>query len=219
MNETRDTNETAATGNKDGELDPREAATLLQQTTRRARRKFNPNPPLLSLLRAIVVLGAYGAVWLSVRGQHPYKGPTGWALAILYALVIIVIIASVGFLKRATTGVKGPSRMRPAESTVLAAAWILVYVFQGALDAAGASHAIVYGIYPAAAPLIILGLVGAALAQARADWPIFSGTLTLAVIASVAAFFGPAGVWLVAGIALAAAFVVHATATAWRERA
>jgi hypothetical protein len=219
MNETRDTNETAATGNEDGELDPREAATLLRQTTRRARRKFNPNPPLLSLLRAIVVLGAYGAVWLSVRGQHPYKGPAGWALAILYALVIIVIIASVGFLKRATTGVKGPSRMRPAESTVLAAAWILVYVFQGALDAAGASHAIVYGIYPAAAPLIILGLVGAALAQARADWPIFSGTLTVAVIASVAAFFGPAGVWLVAGIALAAAFVVHAAATAWRERA
>lgn len=219
MNETRDTNETAATGNEDGELDPREAATLLRQTTRRARRKFNPNPPLLSLLRAIVVLGAYGAVWLSVRGQHPYKGPAGWPLAILYALVIIVIIASVGFLKRATTGVKGPSRMRPAESTVLAAAWILVYVFQGALDAAGASHAIVYGIYPAAAPLIILGLVGAALAQARADWPIFSGALTVAVIASIAAFFGPAGVWLVAGIALAAAFVVHAAATAWRERA
>jgi hypothetical protein len=125
MNETRDTNETAATGHEDGELDPREAATLLQQTTRRARRKFNPNPPLLSLLRAIVVLGAYGAVWLSVRGQHPYKGPTGWALAILYGLVIIVIIASVSFLKRATTGVKGPSRMRPAESTVLAAAWFM----------------------------------------------------------------------------------------------
>jgi hypothetical protein len=91
-------------------------------------------------------------------------------------------------------------------------------VFQGALDAAGASHAIVYGIYPAAGPLIILGLVGAALAQARADWPIFAGALTVAVIASIAAFFGPAGVWLVAGIALAAAFVVHAAATAWRER-
>ena len=113
MNETRDTNEAAATGDEDGELDPRQAATLLEQTTRRARRKFNPNPPLLSLLRAIVVLGAYGAVWLSVRGQHPYKGPAGWALAILYALVIIVIIASVGFLKRAKRGSRGhPGRGR-----------------------------------------------------------------------------------------------------------
>ena len=218
MNDTRDPNEAAAAGDE-GEFDPREAAVLLQQTKRRARNRFNPNPPLMSLLRAIVAFCAYGAVWLSVRGQHPYKGPAGWALAILYALVIIVIIASVGYLKRASTGVKGPSRMRPAESIVLAAAWILVYVFMGALEHAGASHAIVYGIYPATAPLIMLGLVGAALAQARADWPIFSGTLTVAVIATIAAFFGPAGAWLVAGIALAAALLVQAGATAWRQRA
>jgi hypothetical protein len=218
MNETRDTNETTTAGDG-GELGPGEAAALLEQTKRQARRKFDPNPPLLSLLRAVVVLGAYGAVWLSVRGQHPYKGPTGWALAILYGLVIIVIIASVSFLKRATTGVKGPSRARPTEITVLAAAWILVYVFQGALDAAGASHAIVYGIYPATAPLIIVGVTAAGLAQARANWPMFGGTLTVAVIATVAAYFGPAGAWLVAGIALAAALLVHAAITAWRQRA
>src|SRR5215469_5190614 len=136
MNETSDTNETAA-ANDEAELDPREAAALLAQTKRRARNKFNPNPPLMSVLRAVVALGAYGVVWLSVRGQHPYKGPAGWALAILYALIIIVIIASVGLLKRANTGVKGPSRMRPAESTVLAAAWILVYVFMGRLSTRG----------------------------------------------------------------------------------
>jgi hypothetical protein len=218
MNETRDTNETAAADN-DGALDPREAATLLAQTKRHARRNFNPNPPLLSLLRAVVVLGAYGAVWLSVRGQHPYKGPTGWAIAILYALVIIVIVASVGALRRATAGVKGPSRARPTEVTVLAAAWILVYVFMGALEHAGASHAIAYGIYPATAPLIIVGVAGAGLAQARADWPMFGGTLTVAVIATIAAYFGPAGAWLVAGIALAAALLVHAAMTAWRQRA
>ena len=218
MSETRDTNETAAAGH-DGELGPREAATLLEQTTRQARRKFNPNPPLLSLLRAIVVLGAYGAVWLSVRGQHPYKGPTGWAIAILYTLVIIVIVTSVGALRRATAGVEGPSRARPAEITVLAAAWILVYVFMGALEHAGASHAIVYGIYPATAPLIIVGVAGASLAQARSDWPMFGGTLTVAVIATIAAYFGPAGAWLVAGIALAAALLVHAGMTAWRQRA
>ncbi|HYB88713.1 MAG TPA: hypothetical protein VEC76_17845 [Streptosporangiaceae bacterium] len=218
MNGTRDTNDITATGD-DGELGPQEAAALLAQTKRQARRKFNPNPPLLSLLRAVVVLGAYGAVWLSVRDQHPYKGPSGGAIAILYLLVAIVIVASVVFLRRATTGVQGPSRARPAEITVLAAAWILVYVFMGALEHAGASHAIAYGIYPATAPLIIVGVAGAGLAQARADWPMFAGTLTVAVIATIAAYFGPAGAWLVAGIALAAALLVHATATAWRQRA
>ena len=109
--------------------------------------------------------------------------------------------------------------MRPAEITVLAAAWILVYVFMGALDHAGASHAIVYGIYPATAPLILVGVAGAGLAQARADWPMFGGALTVAVIAAIGAYFGPAGAWLVAGIALAAALLVHAGATAWRQRA
>jgi hypothetical protein len=218
MNDTRDTDDTTTAGD-DGELDPREAATMLEQTKRQARRKFNPNPPLLSLLRAVVVFGAYGAVWLSVRGQHPYKGPTGWAIAILYTLVIIVIVASVATLRRATAGVKGPSRARPTEITVLAAAWILVYVFMGALEHAGASHAIVYGIYPATAPLIIVGVAGAGLAQARADWPMFAGTLTVAVIATIAAYFGPAGAWLAAGIALAAALLVHAGTTAWRQRA
>ena len=38
----------------------------------------------------------------------------------------------------------------------------------------------------------------------------FGGTLTVAVIATIAAYFGPAGAWLVAGIGLAAALLVHA---------
>ena len=73
MNETRDPNEAAAAGDE-GEFDPREAAVLLQQTKRRARTRFNPNPPLMSLLRAIVAFCAYGAVWLSVRGQRRQGG-------------------------------------------------------------------------------------------------------------------------------------------------
>jgi hypothetical protein len=41
MNETHDTNETA-TADNGGELDPQEAATLLEQTKRQAQRKFDP---------------------------------------------------------------------------------------------------------------------------------------------------------------------------------
>ena len=28
---------------------------------------------------AFVALLAFGAIWLSVRGQHPYSGPSAWA--------------------------------------------------------------------------------------------------------------------------------------------
>ena len=82
MNETHDTSEAAG---DEGELDPREAAALLAQTKRRARNKFNPNPPLMSLLRAIVVLGAYGTVWwadpkesLAVVFMAQTPGPIRW---------------------------------------------------------------------------------------------------------------------------------------------
>lgn len=117
MNGTRDTDETAAAGNGDG-LGPQEAAALLAQTKRRARRKFEPNPPLLSVLRALVVLAAYGAIWLSVRGQHPYKGPNGLVVALLYAVVIVVIAASVAVLNVRPPGSGGsPRRGRPRSSS------------------------------------------------------------------------------------------------------
>ena len=218
MNGTRDTNETETAGNG-GELDPREAATLLEQAKRQAKRKFEPNPPLLSLVRAVIILAAYGAIWLSVRGQHPYKGPNGVALAVLYPLLIVVIVTSVAATKRATAGVSGRSRPQPGQIIVLAVAWVAVYVFQGALDHAGASHAIVYGLYPATAPLMIVGLVGAAIAAAREDWPVFGAALTVAVVAVGGAFAGPAGAWAVAGVGLFVALLGHAAATAWLQRA
>jgi hypothetical protein len=44
---------------------------------------------LATLAGAAIFLTLYGTLWLSVRGQHPYKGPTGWALLIFYSLIIV----------------------------------------------------------------------------------------------------------------------------------
>jgi hypothetical protein len=77
MNDTRDTSGTATAGDGGG-LDPQEAAALLEQAQRQARRQLEINPPALSLIRAAVVLGAYGAIWLSVRGSTPTKGRMPW---------------------------------------------------------------------------------------------------------------------------------------------
>lgn len=216
MNETRDTGTVPA--DDGGEFDPRDAATIMQDTRQQARRRFEPHPPLLTILTAILILVAYGAVWLSVRDQHPYKGPTGIALLVLYGIVLVVIVVSIAVRGRANAGVRGPSRSRPGEIAVLAIAWVSVYVFQGALRYAGVAHAFVYGIYPATAPLIMVGLVGAAIAQARANWPVFAGALTAAIVAVGAAYAGPAVAWLVAGIGVFVALLTHAGMTAWRQR-
>jgi hypothetical protein len=103
MNGTRDTSGTTAAGNGDG-FDPQEAATLLEQAKRQARRQFEATPPWLSLIQAVVVLGAYGAIWLSVRGQHPYQGPSGVVL-LVYVLVIVAVRAFFAARKRAVAGV------------------------------------------------------------------------------------------------------------------
>jgi hypothetical protein len=195
MNEIHDTDETA-TADEGGELDPSVAATLLKQTRRQAQRQFELNPPLLTLIRVTVILIAYGVVWLLVRGQHPYKGPNGAALAAVYGAVIVVIAVSAAVVQRATSGVSGQSqRQRGAYGAAFGTAWIAVSVFQGALQHAGASHAIVFGVFPAAAPLVVLGAAVAAMAAAREDWRTLGVAIAVVALGAGSAFAGPAGVW------------------------
>lgn len=216
MNHTPDTNETTA---DEGGFDPRQAAALLDQTTAEARRGFDPNPPLQSLLRAVVVLGAFGAIWLSVRGQHPYVGPNALAIAVCYLLVGLVIASSAAALKRANAGVSGPAqRTNKASIYVLLVVWVAVYVFQGALYHAGVSKAIVFGLYPATGPLMIVGLAAAANAVAREDWRSTGATLAVALVAMGAAYGGPVNCWLVMGIGLCAVFLATAVYTVWQQR-
>src|ERR1700704_6014916 len=108
MNEGNDKRDNP-TVDEGGEFDPSAAATLLEQTTRRARRQFEFPSPLLSLIQAVALLAAYGAIWLSVRGQNPYSGPSLAALAALYAFVAVAAGASGSDFRRATAGVSGRS--------------------------------------------------------------------------------------------------------------
>lgn len=106
MNETSDTR----TADSGGNFDPQQAAALLDQTTQRARRQLTPGSPLLWFYRAVMLLVGLGACWLSVRNQQPYTGPTGSALAVLFALVGINVVWSGWMVKRVATAVSGPAQ-------------------------------------------------------------------------------------------------------------
>jgi hypothetical protein len=202
------------------ELDPRAAAALLEETTRRAQRQFDLRRPLLMMIGAAVVLIAYGVLWLSVRGQHPYSGPAGWALAVLYSTLLVWIIVVATFYRRATSGVSGRSaRQQKADAAAFIPIWITVYVFQGALHHAGASHAIVYGIYPAAAPIIIVGSAAAAYNVAKENWPWVGFAVAAVALAAIGSFAGPAGVWAVIGIGLCVLLLARAGGQVWLRRA
>lgn len=153
--------------------------------------------PWLSLLAAAAALIAFGAVWLSVRGQHPYKGPTAVGLLGLYAVVLIRIGTVLYAHRRATAGVSGHSvRQRRAEGAGLAVALVSVYVVMAALVHAGASDGVVYGVYVVTATLIVLGVFWAARSAVREDWPGFGISIAIVLVAAGSAFAGPRGVWL-----------------------
>ena len=210
MNRAPDTTTPAGNG---GNFDPRQAAALLDQTTHQARRKLAPSPPWLLATRAVAVLAALGAIWLTVRGQHPYKGPTGADIPILLGFIILNFAATVGVREHAMTGVHGKTRFRPAEIAILAVSWAVVPVLMWALATAGASFA----WYPTTV-LIVPGLAWAGVQARRQGWR--GSVMGLALVATgvAGAFAGPAGSWAVAGLGLCAVLLGKAAAVARRQR-
>jgi hypothetical protein len=75
-----------------------------------------------------------------------------------------------------------------------------IFVVMGALEHAGVSHSVVYGIYPATVPLVFFGLIGAVGAASREDWTLFTAALIISLVAAGAAFGGPAGAWFITGL-------------------
>jgi hypothetical protein len=219
MNGTSD-RDTTDTYEDEGGLDPRAAARLLEQTQRQAQRGLDFRAPWLSLLAAVVALVAFGAVWLSVRGQHPYKGPTAVALVVLYTVVLIRIGTVLYAHRRARAGVSGRSvSQQRAEGAALAVALVAVYVFMAALAHAGASDALVYGVYVGTATLIVLGTFWAARSAVREDWPGLGLAIAIVLVAAGSALAGPRGVWLSDGVGLCVVLLGYSAAQAWLLRA
>jgi hypothetical protein len=99
------------------------------------------------------------------------------------------------------------------------AAYLAVYVLMGALLFDGFSHGIVYGIVPAAGPLIVVGAAAAGYGAARDDWRVLSFAITLVAIGAGSAFAGPAGVWGFAGVGCCALLVCRAIVQVGLRRA
>jgi hypothetical protein len=202
---------TAATGNG-GSFDPRDAAALLSQTSQQARRQFEPAQPWLLAIRAVLVLAALGGVWLSVRGQHPYKGPAAWALLIVAAFVIVNYAATAAVRARATAGITGRSRFTPIEITVMAVSWAAPFVIMAALGVTRDSQS----GYLLTVPLIVVGLAFAVLMALRGDWRSCGTGLAVAATGAAGAAVGQAGAWAVTGAGLCLTLLGSAAVIAWQ---
>jgi len=207
MNVTPDT--TAGNG---GTFDPREAAALLDQTSRKARRQLSPAQPWLLSIRGVLVLAALGAVWFTVRDQHPYQGPHGSALLIVAAFVILNFTATMAVRARAVAGVSGRSRYTPVEIAVLAGAWVVPYVVMVALGVTGDNQS----GYLLTVPLISVGLTYAAVMAVRSAWRSVGTGIAVAVTGAAGVIAGQPAVWAVVGVGLSITLLGSAAAVAWQ---
>jgi hypothetical protein len=195
MNDTHDI-PTSAAADEDGPLDPQDAARLLEQTQKKAKHQFTHQTPLLSLAQALVVLVVYGAIWFSVRGQHPYEGPSLGVVGYVYVITAVSILVILALYVQATAGVSGRTRRDERITAIpLVVALVAVYVVDGALKYDGFSNAIVYGVFDAAVPWVVVGAVMAGLAAAQEDWWKLAGALAMIVVGAASTFAGPINVW------------------------
>jgi hypothetical protein len=204
---------TAAADNG-GTFGPEQAAALLDQTTQRARRKLQPSPPWLLATRAVMVLAALGVIWLSVRGQHPYKGPNAADIPVLIGFVVVNFAATVAVRAHAIAGVSGRTRFSQGEIAALVASFAVTVVTMAVLGAAGVGLA----TYPTSV-LVIPGLAWGALMAARRNWLGLATGIAIVVMGIVGAFAGPAGAWAVAAVGLAAVLLGNAVAVARHQHA
>ena len=217
MNETGGGRSTGALGPE--ELDPREAALLLEKTAGQAQRAFDLVSPVAAAAGAGVFLIGYGAVWWSIRGEATYTGSPGWAIAVLYGAIAVAAIVGGTVARRATSGVRGRSaRQQVAQAVAVAAAGVGAWVVQGALRYLGVPAEIVYGVYGPTVPLISLAAVGAGVAATRERWPELWLAVAIIGTSSASTFFGPRGAWGLTGLGAAVALLVYA-AFMWRRRA
>jgi hypothetical protein len=219
MNVVGDTDEAASTGEGAG-LDPRDAAQILEQTNRQARRQFDPVSPLAAVAGAGAFLFGYGAVWWSMRDQQVYTtGPALWSLAVFYgAMAVGGIIAGV-VSRRATAGVSGRARrQQQAQGAAIAAAGIGAWVIQGALRYRGVSFEIVYGIYGPTVPLIALAAAGAGINAMRENWLQLGACIGIIAVTSVSVFFGPLGAWGLTGLGCCLVLLTYAAALVVQQR-
>lgn len=174
-------------------MDLQHAARIMHQARRRAQQELAVRRPLLFLTWGVAMVVGYGALWLSVRGQRPYHGPTTPAIVTTVACGLAAAAISAWLIDRASSGVGGPSvpqRGAFALSLVVGAAalGVLIHV----MAHAGADRQLVT-LLGAAGPLLVAGLVLVASCAANGllNWPRLALGLWLLAVAAEGGWAGP----------------------------
>jgi hypothetical protein len=199
-------------------MDLQQASAIIQETRNRARRALVIRRPVLLAVWGAAWMISDGAIWLSVRGQRPYNGPTPADLLTLTMVIAAATLFAVIYIGRARSGVGGLSALqRRILLLSYLGGYVALFTLEAAIDHAGASRAVL-GVYGAAAPVLLVALIIAASGAVFLDWSLLGLGLWLLAVAAGGGFAGPVTVWAVSALAGGGALLVMAVIGLWRSR-
>lgn len=143
---------------EDQDMSVQEAAAVMQDARTRARNELVISAPLVYAAWGLVWLLGYGAMWLSVREQHPYRGPSGVSIAAVFVLAgfaaaVVLVVAS-----KAVAGTGGRSaRYRRIILATWATGYVILLFVQVGISSSVSPRALAFVGF--AGPLVLAGLV------------------------------------------------------------
>jgi uncharacterized membrane protein YhaH (DUF805 family) len=173
----------------------------------------------VSLVAAVVALAGFGIVWLNVRNQHPFTGPSPASLVFFYALIAVRIATVIYAYARARSGVSGRSvKVHRDEAVVMSGVLLVCYLALIGIANSGSHGAGFYWSLFLNGTLIALAVVWAGRCAIHKRWHEVAVAAAVALIAVVGAIAGPRGMWLVNGVGLCVLLLTEAAIGTWQRR-
>jgi hypothetical protein len=194
---------------EDQDMSVQEAAAVMQDARARARKELVINAPLVYTAWGLVWLIGYGVMWLSVRGQHPYTGPSGVSIAAVFvlagfAVAIVLVVAS-----RTAAGIGGQS---VRHRRIIAATWAIGYlILLGvASSISGSVSTRTLAFVGFAGPVVLAGLTYLLASALGRDRPAFVLGAWLVIVGASCAWLAPATILATCALAGGGAFLLMA---------
>jgi hypothetical protein len=187
----------------------REAAAVVQDARARARKELVISAPLVYTAWGLVWLLGYGAMWLSVRGQHPYRGPSGVSIAAVFVLAGFAAAVVLVMASRAVAGIDGRSaRYRRIILATWAAGYLILFLIQAGISSSVSTRALAFvGL---AGPLVLAGLVYILASILGRDRPAFALGAWVVIAGASCAWLAPAAIVATCALAGGGAFLLIA---------
>jgi hypothetical protein len=194
---------------EDHDMSAQEAAAIMQDARTHARKELAINAPVVCAAAALVMLLGYGAMWLSVRNQHPYTGPSGVSLAAVFVLSGFAVAAVAVVAHRATDGLGGQSlRNRRILVAMWGTGYVTLLAVQGLI--AGSVSTRTGAFVDFACPILLAGLVYILASALGRDVPALALGCWLVIAAASCAWQAPANVLATCALAGSAGFLLVA---------